>query len=124
MQKAEKNAGDTAELAGASSDLEYSHFLNPKDPTTCFYLGAVRRLQGRPADAIPYMQDAIRYSLDRIPDANYGLALSYLETGRTREGRAVLESLVIKAPGQTPAAGLLARLKAGGLPRTAKFRGR
>jgi len=128
MQMAEKRPGDSAkaamELAAASADLEYSYFLNPKDPSTCFYLGAVRRLQGRPADAIPFMRDAIRYSLDRIPDANYGLALSYLETGRTAEGREVLESLLTRAPGQTPAAGLLARLKAGKLPRTAAFRSR
>ncbi len=114
-----REPGAAAALTGALVDLRESLYLNPKDGLTCFSLGTALRLNGEAAASIRPFHDAILYSLDRIPDAHYGLALSLAETGDRVQARAVLESAMKKfstsmPPGAAPA---LAALKAGRMPK-------
>ncbi|MEK7767098.1 MAG: tetratricopeptide repeat protein, partial [bacterium] len=93
-------------------DLEKARALNPKDGLTVFFLGRAYRMAGAPAASVSPYLDAIKFSGEKIPDAFYELALSYVELKRTAEARAVLEALMARFQSAAPAAArqLLAQL--------------
>ncbi len=105
-------------LKASLQDLQRALSLNPKDPLTCFLLGTSRQMQGQPAESITPLLDAIRYSQDRFPDANYALALSYTELNRLPEAQATLKAMLAKFPDHPGAKSLLAQLQTGKKPKT------
>jgi len=107
---------DTLHLALA--DLATARALNPKDAMTCFYSGMAFRFNRQPAESVTPFRDAIRYSLDRIPDATWNLVLSLIELGRLKDARETLEPAIARFTTSLPpnAGSVLAALKAGRRP--------
>jgi predicted Zn-dependent protease len=69
--------------------LEKSVRLEPNEPQARGALGRAYALVGRPADAIPHLQQAL--AADTDGSLRYQLARAYQATGRTEEAQAALQ---------------------------------
>jgi tetratricopeptide (TPR) repeat protein len=95
----------------AVADLARSAWLNPKESQTWFFLGSALRMQGKNAESVSPYIECIRFADGRIPDAYYGLALSYIDLKKTAEARKTLEELLVKSPNFPGARQLLAKTR-------------
>lgn len=85
-------------LTRAGEDLEASRFLNPKDPTTWYYIGLTRRIAGDAAGVITAFRNVVKFSENHIPDAFYYIALAEVDRHRLADARAALEEGFARFP--------------------------
>jgi len=104
-------AESATNIQQAIADLTRSSWLNPKEPQTWFFLASALRMEQKNAESIAPYQECIKFAQGRIPDAYYGLALSYIDLKRPGEARKTLEELLRISPAFPGAKQLLAKTR-------------
>jgi tetratricopeptide (TPR) repeat protein len=82
---------------GALREYQAGLRLRPDYPEAWERAGAVLTEQGRPADAMPYLTQAVQLA-PAWPEAQRRLALAWLRQGRIKEARAAYQQLVSLMP--------------------------
>ena len=94
------------ELAAGRQDaarraLEAALAIEPGNPVVSANLGLLLSDTGRPADAVPYLQQALTRDPD-LHQARFGLAIAYARNGRRAEAAREAEELLRRLPAGAP----------------------
>ncbi|HML08080.1 MAG TPA: adenylate/guanylate cyclase domain-containing protein [Xanthobacteraceae bacterium] len=87
------------DLDRALSEIHVALSLNPNMPLAHNLLGSLRIYSGRPLDAIPEIEQAMRLDPAFSPQFLHFLGMAYLLTGKYETAAALLRQRVLQVPG-------------------------